>query len=121
MIKYRQWHKDGKPVPAWYYWGYLTVEEYKGTFSEPLDNGEPSFAFIGKENAEGREIYVGDLFRLSKTSNSIAEVYFDKRSAGYRVRVNGEMQFDKTYPITWILREQVIGNVHENPELLKRK
>lgn len=77
--------------------------------------------FIGTQDKNDREIYEGDLYYPSKYSDYPAEVYYDERSCQFRGRVKGEMQYDKTYNIAFAKYIEVIGNIHQNPELLEAK
>lgn len=76
--------------------------------------------YTGLLDKNDKEIYEGDLVRLSKFADRPAEVYWDERWAEYRMRVNGEMQYDKTHPMLFAKQDKVIGNIWENPELLER-
>jgi hypothetical protein len=66
--------------------------------------------FTGIKDRKGKEIYEGDLVG---TNVSALKVVWVTESAGYRARsVNGVEYF--------LTRElEVIGNIYENPELLK--
>jgi YopX protein len=66
--------------------------------------------FTGLEDKQGKQIYEGDLVG---TNRSALKVVWVKDAAGYRARsVHGVEYF--------LTRElEVIGNIYENPELLK--
>ena len=104
-IKYRQYLGEGN----WHYWGYLT----DGTFRSPLvsiEEKSPSQQFTGLKDKNGKKVYEGDILVWSdfpkwKMVVEYREVLTtDGFMAGYSFGM-GE--------------KEIIGNVHENPELLK--
>ncbi len=118
-LKFRQF-LDGK----FHYWGYIDK-----AFISPLTNTEAhdleSQQFTGLLDKSGKEIYEGDIYRL-KTEFDIHDLskdytWTDSRvlenlqdffeNKGYRESEMGEEWTDKNI--------EVIGNVWENPELLK--
>ena len=66
-----------------------------------------------------KDIYEGDLFQ-TKHSNYLDEVYYDERDSGFRLRFNGEMQYDKTKSIMFAHCDVIVGNVRQNPELKEK-
>ena len=74
--------------------------------------------FTGLLDKNGKEVYEGDLY-MDKGCMYPIEVYYDERTAGFKGRVNGEMQIDKTYHLMWHKSWEVIGNIYQNKELLK--
>jgi hypothetical protein len=73
--------------------------------------------YIGAEDKNNKDIYRGDLLRgINKFDGAIHEVYWDERSFSYRLRVNGEMQFDKTRFIDFVRFMEIVGNIHESKE-----
>jgi len=117
-IKFRAWDKKEKVMH-----GVLDLHFYPdGITSFETQNFVDSYElmqYTGLKDKNGKEIYEGDLYYFSRYSALPAEVYWDDRWAGWRGRVKGEMQFDKTYDISPIKFGEVIGNIYENEDLLK--
>lgn len=111
-IKFRQPLKKG----GFHYWGYID-----GAFISPMtefDASGESEQYTGINCNNGKEIYKGDT--LEGGGSHPLEVVFGKY--GWCIRFT---DFGHTYtePIDDDLFEHynpdVIGNIHENPELLK--
>jgi hypothetical protein len=71
-----------------------------------------------KEQWNGKEIYEGDIVK-PRGGNALYVVYYDERACQYRLCANDDRQFDKTHVLDFA--EQVIGNIHENPELMEEE
>lgn len=72
--------------------------------------------FIGLHDKNGKEIYEGDI--LKGYWNTLLVVYFDKDYLQYRVKnTDGNNREISYYGNNMTL--EVIGNIHDNPELLK--
>lgn len=72
--------------------------------------------FIGRTDKNGKEIYEGDLLGAE---GSALEVY--RTDNGYLLRSRNDKSETSSLPV-WALADQfnqIIGNIHENPELLK--
>lgn len=64
-----------------------------------------------------KDIYDGDITTMRNRPNLHCLVYFDEGDFSWRLAVNGDKQHDKTYPL--MFADKVIGNIYENPELIK--
>lgn len=75
--------------------------------------------YTGLQDKNGVEIYEGDIIGNKKIGYGY-EIFYDKEIASFRMR--GSEEF-KNFRINehWIkeYKREVIGNIHDNPELLK--
>lgn len=131
VIKFRVWDKERKVM-------YHLLED---RFSFGRDEGERAaswediFAeqreeliplqFTGLLDKDGKEIYEGDIVSVNYGKchtnplglNRIGKVIFDKRSAAFQVKIK-----DSAVQVSFgiVHKCEVIGDIHENPELLER-
>lgn len=84
--------------------------------------------FTGLHDSIGREIYEGDIIRSfdSKGEPIIHYLLYDNEEAGFVAILKGSAKGDFGYVRCyqqWITKceKEVIGNIHDNPELLKGK
>ena len=82
--------------------------------------------FTGLRDSIGREIYEGDIIRSfdSKGEPIIHYLLYDNEEAGFVAVLKGSAKGDFGYGRCyqqWITecKKEVIGNIHDNPELLK--
>ena len=70
--------------------------------------------FTGLKDKNGKEIYEGDLLKVNNYSYVSYEVIWGY--SGFRIKASEQIQNEQMPNRTEII---VIGNIHENPELLK--
>jgi len=100
-IKFRQKNKTKK---GWHYWGI-----FKGEFVSPINCGKDSQQFTGLKDKNGKEIYEGDIVEFEDESGTTEdEIVFG----------NGSF-IAKNNPSWHVIFSEVIGNIYENPKLLK--
>ena len=75
--------------------------------------------FTGFKDKNGKEIYEGDIILSQKYPR---EIFFNEETCEWRLATYGEKQYDKTYSLCPFARfGEIIGNIYENPEILKRR
>lgn len=91
--------------------------EYRPTFEEFLVDPESVGQFTGLRDAYGKAIYEGDIVQEGDVEMVVAfshGCFFANECLKCGVMINNLLN-----PIAERARAQVIGNIHENPELLK--
>lgn len=74
--------------------------------------------FTGLHDKNGKEIYEGDIVRVEKID--FAYIYYDEDRMAWGIKPINEFYFDS--PLlseNADLELEVIGNIYDNPELLK--
>lgn len=129
-IKFRAWDKDrevmiGRAYPnnwennkdEWYadiaYMDLCGIESFNGSSRYTL------MQYTGLHDKSGKEIFEGDVVNVAHYADPVI-VFWSEPHAQFRFgRRGAATQIDKT---DWLFDTdsiEVIGNVHENPELLK--
>ena len=114
LIKFRAWDRQNK---AWIYWDHL--EGSKSWFWDMVDKYDCELMqFTGLLDKNGKEIWEFDLFK--NESERICKVVWFQPIGGWDAypinHVGNPVGFD---PADWKEFTEVIGNIYENPELLK--
>ena len=112
-IKFRAWHIDNKE---------MIYQGWNKTYFVTISNlfaygGSVEFMqYTGLKDKNGKEIYEGDILNIvtygSEEQKYIAKVQFDES----RYIVRNKYGYAPLYDLP---PHEVIGNIYENPELLK--
>lgn len=117
VIKFRQWTGD-----RFYYWGFGASDD-GSYFTGPSSGGNLRVAdqaheqFTGLTDANGVEIYEGDIVASNAIAKPGAEVVYLESDACFSIGPDWPITEYKVmhYPEPLV----VIGNIHQNPELLE--
>ncbi|AVE84442.1 hypothetical protein C4O30_16115 [Lactiplantibacillus plantarum] len=109
MIKFRAWDNECKVIR--YY------DELKGLTLDTLDASDFKLEqFTGLQDVDGKEIYEGDIARYTRWADHVGIVRYFKPEFELQ---NIGLDIDIAPTLTMRHELRVIGNVHENPELLE--
>ncbi|MCJ8153207.1 YopX family protein [Chryseobacterium sp. SSA4.19] len=126
QIKFRIWDTEDMIYPDQYFnfinasfWNIKTTEEK--TIKLDTLNYQSLMQYTGIKDMEGNEIYEGDILRNFNGKKYV--ILWDSGDAGFvsvdlkEYILKPESRLDER-DLVWVVCE-VIGNIHENPELLK--
>ena len=121
-IKFRIWDKRNEE------WNNgIAMSSHNGQLITNHNEDFELMQYTGLKDKNGKEIYEGDIIqRVLKISGKIdiqAEVYFDKKHAGFMVKGKGTEGYNKQLGIINEMFSdgpifEVIGNIYENPDLM---
>ncbi len=119
-IKFRQF-SNGR----WHYWGFVKEGVFVGPLSDVRGQKAVSYQFTGLCDRNGKEIYESDIVTWPGWDGKTYQVCYDRWGipalAGIKTCEGGDFkEFEMDYNAT-PGKCEVIGNIYENPELLKDK
>lgn len=112
-IKFREWNKKGK---CWITSGGVICRYENGTLDIVYSDNLIYEQYTDLKDKNGKEIYEGDIL---ETCCGKTEVYFDDELLMYKIKA----RHGGTMPLVSKKSKrhfdyEIIGNIHENPELL---
>ena len=121
--RFRAWDKEDEVMIDWFWLSsegdlYETPVTAYDTPHLELERNDDLIAMqsTGLKDKNGVEIHEGDKFHLGEKRILYRVVWHD---TGLRGRQNGTLSFVGVNH--WQTRIEIIGNIHDNPELLKDK
>lgn len=121
-IKFRG---KGRKTGKWFY-GNLYAEDSFGC-THILASGcgcldidpETVGQFTGLYDCDGKEIFEGDILRFGNSPSGVCEVKWNDSIAAFCIRFYFEGEIGSR-PLGGCVEFAIIGNIHDNPELLKQ-
>ena len=131
-IKFRARRKNGKWVVGNFinhFSTYFKTEERHSIFLPKPENDNGGYwvedidpetvgQFTGLYDCDGKEIYDGDILRFGNSPSGVCEVKWDESIAAFCILFYFEDEIGSR-PIGGRVEFAIIGNIHDNPELLK--
>lgn len=135
-IKFRARRKNGEWVVGNFirhFATYFNTEEHYSIFLPKPENGNGGYwvesieretigQFTGLYDRNCKEIYEGDILRIGNSPSGVCEVKWNKSIAAFCIRFSFENKLGIRPLGEWTICErsiEIIGNIHDNPELLK--
>lgn len=108
-IKFRAWDKDGKFMTDPFYLGSLNA-------GEGFTHDWESMLYTGVKDKHGIEICEGDIISYEWGDGDVTNEYVSFEDGCFWLGDQAFIDIPKT-----LAKSEIIGNIHENPELLEKR
>lgn len=117
-IKFRAWDTKKKKMFLWDTHVHSWPAWQLSGFYRDKDNKIVVTQYTGLKDSKGTEIYEGDILERQECG-TLYQIIWDNNMSRYRMKCLTDNVFLYREPFghTW----EVIGNIYENPELIKEK
>lgn len=116
-IKFRAWNEV---LEKMYSWNEFLNTNMKQTFIASESTAMILMQYTGIKDKNGKEIYEGDIVKVKNVDYHIGKIIYDEEYAEYEINCKYAI-----FPISLCYGDfndldiEIIGNIYENPELLK--
>ena len=127
-IKFRAWDEEEKCIIEWndtFFSDMSAVTMYQSYFS---DIEMPLMQYIGRKDKNGKEIYeddIVDVVMLEGVCNPSTKYLVEYHNTGFYLKcknIDDDIGYVEICGYECCIKSmEIIGNIHENPELLEEK